>query len=190
VKQRLKRGNRLKACTTSSKSRKSPANFRPWVARARVKSKIDSVYWQWPPRSSACIGSAIYPGRSKRSWKLHWAINTSAISPFSNRSSIIGPSPALSHHAYSSPDRGPERQRHIVDITCDSDGKVSKSSTCWMFETPCPFIELIPAKSIYLGVFMVGAFRISWATCTTVWTRYRSTRLSRPDEESGWYIEE
>jgi len=85
----------------------------------------------------------------------------------------------------------PDRQGTIVDITCDSDGKVSKFIDLQDVKETLPLHRIAPGEIYYLGVFMVGAYQDIMGDLHNLFGRVTEVHVFLdPDEESGWYIEE
>jgi len=85
----------------------------------------------------------------------------------------------------------PERNGTIVDITCDSDGKVSKFIDLQDVRDTLPLHRITPGDMYYLGVFMVGAYQDIMGDLHNLFGRVTEVHIFLdPDEESGWYIEE
>jgi arginine decarboxylase len=79
----------------------------------------------------------------------------------------------------------------IVDITCDSDGKVSKFTDLQDVRDTIPLHRIVPGEMYYLGVFMVGAYQDIMGDLHNLFGRVTEVHVFLdPDEESGWYIEE
>jgi arginine decarboxylase len=79
----------------------------------------------------------------------------------------------------------------IVDITCDSDGKVSKFIDLQDVKETLPLHRITPGEIYYLGVFMVGAYQDIMGDLHNLFGRVTEVHVFLdPDEESGWYIEE
>ena len=85
----------------------------------------------------------------------------------------------------------PDRNGMIVDITCDSDGKVSKFIDLQDVKDTLPLHRIMPGEIYYLGVFMVGAYQDIMGDLHNLFGRVTEVHVFLdPDEESGWYIEE
>ncbi len=56
-------------------------------------------------------------------------------------------------------DRKPQRQGVIVDLTCDSDGRVDQYVTATGLAMSLPLHALEPGKAYRLGIFLVGAYQ-------------------------------
>ena len=79
----------------------------------------------------------------------------------------------------------------ILDITCDSDGKVSKFIDLQDVRDTLPLHRITPGEIYYLGVFMVGAYQDIMGDLHNLFGRVTEVHIFLdPDEESGWYIEE
>ena len=96
--------------------------------------------------------------------------------------------PIMPIHRLTTP---PERHGTIVDITCDSDGKVSKFIDLQDVKETLPLHRIHPGELYYLGVFMVGAYQDIMGDLHNLFGRVTEAHVFLdPDEESGWYIEE
>jgi len=79
----------------------------------------------------------------------------------------------------------------IVDITCDSDGKISKFIDLQDVKETLPLHRILPGEMYYIGVFMVGAYQDIMGDLHNLFGRVTEVHVFLdPDEESGWYIEE
>src|SRR6266487_1020592 len=96
--------------------------------------------------------------------------------------------PIMPIHRLTTP---PDRQGTIVDITCDSDGKVSKFTDLQDVRETLPLHRVVPGEIYYLGVFLVGAYQDIIGDLHNLFGRVTEVHVFLdPDEESGWYIEE
>jgi len=85
----------------------------------------------------------------------------------------------------------PDRNGIIVDITCDSDGKISKFIDLQDVKDTLPLHRIPPGEIYYIGVFMVGAYQDIMGDLHNLFGRVTEVHVFLdPDEESGWYIEE
>ena len=85
----------------------------------------------------------------------------------------------------------PDRQGTLVDITCDSDGKISKFTDLQDVKDTLPLHKIIPGELYYLGVFLVGAYQDIMGDLHNLFGRVTEVHVFLDeDEESGWYIEE
>ena len=137
-------------------------------------------------------GDEIRAGRGARSSRSRSAISTSATSPSSSRCSITGRSGSSSRSCRSTGStRIPERQATLVDITCDSDGKVSKFIDLQDVKDTLPLHKLRPGEPYLLGFFLMGAYQDIMGDLHNLFGRVNEVHVFLDeDEESGWYIEE
>lgn len=85
----------------------------------------------------------------------------------------------------------PQHHATLVDITCDSDGKISKfiDNDGIMSET-LP-LHTLNGKPYYLGIFLMGAYQDIMGDLHNLFGRVNEAHIFLdPDEESGFYIEE
>jgi arginine decarboxylase len=85
----------------------------------------------------------------------------------------------------------------LVDITCDSDGKVSKFADIKDVRTTLPLHPLltkpgaVTPEPYYIGFFMTGAYQDIMGDLHNLFGRVNEAHVFLdPDEESGFYIEE
>ncbi|HEY0144428.1 MAG TPA: biosynthetic arginine decarboxylase [Thermoanaerobaculia bacterium] len=85
----------------------------------------------------------------------------------------------------------PQLESTIVDITCDSDGKVSKFIDLNDVRDTLPLHEIRNGESYYLGVFLTGAYQDIMGDIHNLFGRVNEVHVFLdPDEEAGFYIEE
>lgn len=88
-------------------------------------------------------------------------------------------------------DEYPTREATLVDITCDSDGKISKFIDLKDVRDTLPLHELRPGESYYIGVFMVGAYQDIMGDLHNLFGRSNEVHcFLDPTEPNGYYIEE
>ena len=88
-------------------------------------------------------------------------------------------------------DQAPERRSTLVDITCDSDGKINKFIDLQDIKDTLPLHELQPGEPYYLGLFLVGAYQDIMGDLHNLFGRVHEVHVFLDeDEDSGWYIEE
>ena len=194
VKQRLKRGNRIESLHDIQQIKEeSQQTFDLGLLDLESKAKIDTVYWQMAQQIvNMHRGLRFVPGRSQGTRDVARRSIHLQFFRFPVASRSLGARPIVSHHADSSPQRRPpDRNGMIVDITCDSDGKVSKFIDLQDVKETLPLHRIIPGELYYLGVFMVGAYQDIMGDLHNLFGRVTEVHIFLdPDEESGWYIEE
>lgn len=85
----------------------------------------------------------------------------------------------------------PQLESTLVDITCDSDGKVSKYIDLNDVRETLPLHDLRPDQPYYLGVFLTGAYQDIMGDIHNLFGRVNEVHVFLDDDEdSGFYIEE
>src|SRR5947207_4016220 len=193
VKQRLKRGNRLESLHDIRQIKEeAQQTFELGLLDLESKAKIDTIYWQLAQQIvNMHRGLRFIPEEVKQ---LETTLGDQYICNFSVFQSLLdhwAPSqlfPIMPIHRLT---EAPERNGTIVDITCDSDGKVSKFIDLLDVRDTLPLHRINPGEIYYLGVFMVGAYQDIMGDLHNLFGRVTEVHVFLdPDEESGWYIEE
>lgn len=84
----------------------------------------------------------------------------------------------------------PQMESKLVDITCDSDGKVSKFIDLYDVRSTLP-LHSIQKGPYYLGFFLTGAYQDIMGDLHNLFGRVNEAHVFLDeDEESGFYIEE
>ncbi len=193
VKQRLKRGNRLESLHDIQQIKEEAQHtFDLGLLDLESKAKIDTVYWQLAHQIvNMHRGLRYVPDEVK---ELETPLADQYICNFSVFQSLLDHwalgqlFPIMPIHRLTTP---PDRHGTIVDITCDSDGKVSKFIDLQDVKETLPLHHITPGEIYYLGVFMVGAYQDIMGDLHNLFGRVTEVHVFLdPDEESGWYIEE
>ena len=161
VKQRLKRGNRMESLHDIQQIKEeAQQTFELGLLDLESKAKIDALYWQLAQQIvNMHRGLRYVPDEVK---ELETSLGDQYICNFSVFQSLLDHwalgqlFPIMPIHRLTMP---PDRQGTIVDITCDSDGKVSKFTDLQDVRDTLPLHRVIPGEIYYLGVFMVGAYQ-------------------------------
>jgi len=156
------------------------------------KAKIETVYWQIAKRIvDFCAGMKYVPDEVK---ELEVSLGDQYVCNFSVFQSLLDHwalgqlFPIMPIHRL---DEFPERNGTLVDITCDSDGKVSKFIDLQDVKDTLPLHKLQPGKPYYLGFFLMGAYQDIMGDLHNLFGRVNEAHVFLDeDEESGWYIEE
>src|SRR3989442_9832426 len=193
VKQRLKRGNRLESLHDIQQIKEeSQQTFDLGLLELESKAKIDTVYWQLATQIVGMHrGLRFVPEEVKQ---LETSLADQYICNFSVFQSLLDHwalgqlFPIMPIHRLNTP---PDRHGMIVDITCDSDGKISKFTDLQDVRETLPLHRIAPGEIYYLGVFMVGAYQDIMGDLHNLFGRVTEVHVFLdPDEELGWYIEE
>ncbi|MDR1817075.1 MAG: biosynthetic arginine decarboxylase [Puniceicoccales bacterium] len=88
-------------------------------------------------------------------------------------------------------DEKPTQPATLVDITCDSDGKVSDFIDVEDVRHTLDLHPLVPGKRYYLGAFLVGAYQDIMGDLHNLFGRVNEVHVFLEDDEAdGFYIEE
>jgi arginine decarboxylase len=193
VKQRLKRGNRRESLHDIQQIKEEAQQmFDLGLLDLESKAKIESVYWQLAQQIvNMHRGLRYVPDEVK---ELETSLGDQYICNFSVFQSLLDHwalgqlFPIMPIHRLTTQ---PDRNGMLVDITCDSDGKVSKFIDLQDVRDTLPLHRIKPGEMYYLGVFMVGAYQDIMGDLHNLFGRVTEVHVFLdPDEESGWYIEE
>jgi arginine decarboxylase len=193
VKQRLKRGNRIESLHDSQHIKEEAQQmFDLGLLDLESKAKIETVCWQLAQQIvNMHRGLRFVPEEVK---ELETSLGDQYICNFSVFQSLLDHwalgqlFPIMPIHRLTTP---PDRNGMIVDITCDSDGKISKFIDPQDVKETLPLHRILPGELYYIGVFMVGAYQDIMGDLHNLFGRVTEVHVFLdPDEESGWYIEE
>jgi arginine decarboxylase len=82
-------------------------------------------------------------------------------------------------------DERPARRGVLVDLTCDSDGKVASYVTALEDNGHLPLHPLVPDEPYYVGVFLVGAYQDILGDEHNLFGRVPEVHVYADDEEPG-----
>jgi arginine decarboxylase len=193
VKQRLKRGNRIESLHDSQQIKEeSQQMFDLGLLDLESKAKIETVYWQLAQQLVNMHRDLRFVPEEVK--QLEISLGDQYICNFSVFQSLLDHwalgqlFPIMPIHRLTT---APDRNGMIVDITCDSDGKISKFIDLQDVKETLPLHRILPGEMYYIGVFMVGAYQDIMGDLHNLFGRVTEVHVFLdPDEESGWYIEE
>ena len=193
VKQRLKRGNRLESLHDIQQIKEeSQQTFDLGLLDLESKAKIETVYWQLAQQIvHTHRGLRYVPEEVKQLETLsgdQHICNFSVFQSLLDHWALGQLFPIAPVHRLTTP---PDCNGMIVDITCDSDGKISKFTDLQGARETPRFVASCPVKSITSASFMVGAYQDIMGDLHNLFGRVTEAHVFLdPDEEAGWYIEE
>lgn len=158
----------------------------------RSKAKIDALYWQIAARVVQLYKGVKYIPEEVK--ELEVSLADQLLCNFSVFQSTIDHwalgqlfpiMPIHRHHEKL------ERQGTLVDITCDSDGKIAKFIDFQDVRSTLPMHRLKPNEPYYLGFFLTGAYQDIMGDLHNLFGRVNEMHVFLDeDEEEGYYIEE
>ena len=156
------------------------------------KAKIETVYWQIARAIvDLCATLRYVPDEVK---ELEIALGDQYVCNFSVFQSLLDHwavgqlFPVMPIHRL---DTRPDRNATLVDITCDSDGKVSKFVDLNDVKETLPLHRLNAGESYYIGFFLMGAYQDIMGDLHNLFGRVNEAHVFLDeDEDSGYYIEE
>ena len=193
VQQKLRRNNRRESLHDAQQIKEeSQQLFSVGLLELESKAKIESVYWQLAEHIVALHKGLRYVPEEVK--ELETSLSDQYLCNFSVFQSLLDHwalgqlFPIMPIHRL---DTFPSRNGTMVDITCDSDGKISKFIDLQDVRETLPLHPINPGEPYYLGVFMVGAYQDIMGDLHNLFGRVTEVHIFLdPDEESGWYIEE
>ena len=88
-------------------------------------------------------------------------------------------------------DQAPDMNCSLVDITCDSDGKIDQFVVDRHIQNVLPIRSLAPNQSCYLGLFLTGAYQDVMGDMHNLFGRLNEVHIfSYDDDPQDFYIEE
>jgi arginine decarboxylase len=193
VQRNLKRSNRRESLHDAQQIKEDTQQlFSVGLLELESKAKIEIIFWQIAQQVVALHRGLRYVPEEVK--ELETSLGDQYICNFSVFQSLLDHwalgqlFPIMPIHRLTT---APDRNGTIVDITCDSDGKVSKFTDLQDVRDTLPLHEIIPGEMYYVGVFMVGAYQDIMGDLHNLFGRVTEVHVFLDeDEESGWYIEE
>jgi arginine decarboxylase len=193
IQRNLTRQNRMEGLHDAQQIKEQAQSmFDLGLIELESKAKIETIYWQIAHAIVAfCAGMKYIPDEVK---ELEVALGDQYVCNFSVFQSLLDHwalgqlFPVMPIHRLT---EYPERNATLVDITCDSDGKVSKFIDLQDVKDTLPLHKLHPGEPYYIGFFLMGAYQDIMGDLHNLFGRVNEAHVFLDeDEESGWYIEE
>ena len=193
LRKNLTRQNRMESLHDAQQIKEQAQSmFDLGLLELESKARIEMAFWQIAHAIvEFCAGMKYVPDEVK---ELEVAIGDQYVCNFSVFQSLLDHwalgqlFPVMPiHHLHKFPDRNAT----LVDITCDSDGKVSKFIDLQDVRDTLPLHRLQPGEPYYIGFFLMGAYQDIMGDLHNLFGRVNEAHVFvDEDEESGWYIEE
>ena len=158
----------------------------------RAKARIETVYWQIAEAVVEMFRGMRYVPEEVKEMEI--AVGDQFICNFSVFQSLLDHwalgqlFPVMPIHRLN---ELPDRNATMVDITCDSDGKVSKFVDLQDVKETLPMHRWKPGKPYYIGFFLVGAYQDIMGDMHNLFGRVNEMHIYLDDDEDcGYYVEE
>ena len=191
IQKALTRQNRMESLHDAQQIKEqAQAMFDLGLLDLEAKACIETVFWLIARQVfDFCAGMKYVPDEVK---ELETALSDQYVCNFSVFQSLLDHwalgqlFPVMPLHRL---DHYPERQAMLVDITCDSDGKVSKFIDLQDVKDTLSLHKIRPGESYLLGFFLMGAYQDIMGDLHNLFGRVNEAHVFLDeDEESGWYI--
>jgi len=158
-----------------------------------VKAKVETLFWQIAEQMQK-LASTMDPsdlpddiGELKRQLADQHICNFSVFQSLLDHWALGALFPIVPIHRLN---ERPESQSTLVDITCDSDGKVNKFIDLNDVRDTLP-LHSIAEDPYYLGVFLTGAYQDIMGDMHNLFGRVNEVHVFLDDDEDdGYYLEE
>jgi len=159
-----------------------------------VKARVEALFWETAERMQSLIGALDPAEVPEDVVKLRTELADQYICNFSVFQSLLDHwalgalFPIVPIHRLH---ERPNAESTLVDITCDSEGKVSKFIDLSDVKDTLPLHALRGDEPYYLGIFLTGAYQDIMGDIHNLFGRVNEVHVFLDDdEEVGYYIEE
>ena len=187
------RENRLEAFHDAQQYKEqASAMFDLGLLDLETKAKVEGIYWQIARNVVKFHEGMRYIPEEVRELSISLAdqylCNFSVFQSLLDHWALGQLFPIMPIHRLN---ESPDRDTTLVDITCDSDGKINKFIDLQDVKDTLPLHPLNPGEPYYLGLFLVGAYQDIMGDLHNLFGRVTEVHVFLDeDEDSGWYIEE
>jgi arginine decarboxylase len=157
-----------------------------------AKAKVETVYWRIAARVVELFRGVRYVPEEVKD--LETSLGDQVMCNFSVFQSLLDHwalgqlFPVMPLHRL---DEAPDRQATLVDITCDSDGKVSRFIDLQDVKATLPLHRTVEGTPYYIGFFLAGAYQDIMGDMHNLFGRVNEMHIFLDeDEDSGYYVEE
>ncbi len=171
---------------------KSQAMFDLGLLELDAKARIETIFWQIAREVVQHSQGMKYVPEEVRDLEIaladQYVCNFSVFQSMLDHWALGQLFPIMPVHHL---DIAPDRAATLVDITCDSDGKVSKFIDLQDVRDTLPLHRLKAGEPYYIGCFLMGAYQDIMGDFHNLFGRVNEAHVFLDkDEDCGWYIEE
>lgn len=157
-----------------------------------AKAKIETVYWRIAAKIVELFRGVRYVPEEVK--ELEVSLGDQVLCNFSVFQSLLDHwalgqlFPVMPLHRL---EEAPDRQATLVDITCDSDGKVARFIDLQDVKSTLPLHRTEEGRPYYIGFFLAGAYQDIMGDMHNLFGRVNEMHIFLDeDEDRGYYIEE
>jgi len=157
-----------------------------------AKARVETVYWQIAAKVVELFRGMRYVPEEVKD--LEVSLGDQVLCNFSIFQSLLDHwalgqlFPVMPIHRLN---EAPDRESTLVDITCDSDGKMARFIDLQDVKPTLPLHRAEEGRPYYLGFFLAGAYQDIMGDMHNLFGRVNEMHLFLDeDEESGYYVEE
>ena len=189
----LGRKNRLENLHDAHEIReRAQAMFDLGLLDLRAKGRIETVYWQIAGAVVAMFRGMHYVPEEVKEMEValgdQYLCNFSVFQSLLDHWALGQLFPVMPIHRLN---ELPDRNATLVDITCDSDGKVSKFVDLQDVKETLPLHRWEAGDPYYIGFFLVGAYQDTMGDMHNLFGRVNEMHIYLDeDEDCGYYVEE
>ena len=158
----------------------------------RAKARVETIYWQIAESIVEIFRTMRYIPEEVKEMEI--ALGDQFLCNFSVFQSLLDHwalgqlFPVMPIHRLN---ELPDRNATLVDITCDSDGKVAKFVDLQDVKETLPLHRWKPGQPYYIGFFLAGAYQDVMGDLHNLFGRVNEMHIYLDeDEDSGYYVEE
>ena len=158
----------------------------------RAKARIETIYWQIAESIVEIFRGMRYIPEEVKEMEIalgdQYLCNFSVFQSLLDHWALGQLFPVMPIHRLN---EMPDRNATLVDITCDSDGKVAKFIDLQDVKETLPLHRWKPGSPYYIGIFLAGAYQDIMGDLHNLFGRVNEMHIYLDeDEESGYYVEE
>jgi len=158
----------------------------------RAKARIETVYWQVAEAIVENFRNMRYVPEEVKEMEValgdQYLCNFSVFQSLLDHWALGQLFPVMPIHRLN---ELPDRNATLVDITCDSDGKVAKFVDLQDVKETLPLHRWQPGQPYFIGFFLAGAYQDIMGDLHNLFGRVNEMHIYLDeDEDSGYYVEE
>lgn len=189
----LGRKHRLESLHDAQEIReKADSMFALGLLDLPAKAKIETIYWRIAAKIVELFRGVRYVPEEVK--ELEVSLSDQVLCNFSVFQSLLDHwalgqlFPVMPLHRLG---EAPTHQATLVDITCDSDGKVSRFIDLQDVKATLPLHRMQEGKPYYVGFFLAGAYQDIMGDMHNLFGRVNEMHIFLDeDEDRGYYVEE